>query len=426
MEETTKKKDRIETKKQNKFIQFLKKHKKKFIMLVLLCIMIYIIYLVVNLFRNPTDTVYIERGQIQEEETGIGYIVRDETVLKGENYKNGIEQIKTEGEKVAKGEAVFRYYSNNEESLVEKIQELDTKIDEAMANQESVVTSDTKVLEEQIDSKISELYGESDLTKIQDNKQTITNSMTRKAQIAGELSPAGSYLQKLIDQRKKYENQLNSGTEDISASRSGVVSYRVDGYEDVLSTDDFSKYTKDFLNNLNLRTGQIVPTSNESGKIINNYYCYIVSVLESDQAKEAEVGDEVGLRLPSGTVVDATIEYKTIEGNDSIITFKIEKAVEELISYRKVSFGVIWWSASGMKVPNQALSTEEKDGNQISYVTRKRIGYEDKIIVKVLNSNEKYSIVTNYTSEELGELGYTSAEIRSMPSISIYDEILLN
>ena len=426
MEETTKKKDRGKTKKQNKFIHFLKKHKKKFIMLILLCIMAYIIYLVVNLFRNPTDTVYVEMGQIQEEETGIGYIVRDETVLKGENYKNGIEQIKTEGEKVAKGESVFRYYSNNENNLVEKIQELDTKIDEAMANQEGIVTSDTKVLEEQIDSKISELYGESDLTKIQDNKQTISSNMTRKAQIAGELSPAGSYLQKLIDERSKYENELNSGAEYINASRSGVVSYRVDGYEDVLSTDDLSKYTTDFLDNLNLRIGQIIPTSNESGKVINNYYCYIVSVLESEQAKNAEVGDEVALRLPSGTVVDATIEYKTIENDNSIITFKIEKAVEELISYRKISFNVIWWSASGMRVPNQAISTEEKDGNKISYITRTRIGYEDKIIVKVLDSNEKYSIVTNYTSEELGELGYTSAEIRNMPSISIYDEILLN
>ena len=121
VEETTKKKDRGKTKKQNKFIHFLKKHKKKFIMLILLCIMAYIIYLVVNLFRNPTDTVYVEMGQIQEEETGIGYIVRDETVLKGENYKNGIEQIKTEGEKVAKGESVFRYYSNNEDNLAEKI-----------------------------------------------------------------------------------------------------------------------------------------------------------------------------------------------------------------------------------------------------------------------------------------------------------------
>lgn len=79
-----------------------------------------------------------------------------------------------------------------------------------------------------------------------------------------------------------------------------------------------------------------------------------------------------------------------------------------------------------MKVPNQAITTEEKDGNQISYITRIRIGYEDKILVKVLKSNERYSIVKNYTSEELGELGYTSTEIRSMPSVSIYDEILLN
>lgn len=429
MEETAKIRDKEEVKekkKTNKFISFLTKHKKIIIMLVLLCILAYIIYIVVNLIKNPTDTVYVEMGQIQEEETGFGYIVRDETVLKGENYKNGIEQIKTEGEKVAKGEPVFRYYSNDESKLVEKIKELDEKIDEAMAKENSVVTSDTKVLEEQIDTKINELYGESDLTKIQENKQTVLNNMTKKAKIAGEYSPAGSYLKKLIDERSNYENQLNFGTEDINASRSGVVSYRVDGYEDVLSPNDFSKYTTEFLNNLKLKTGQIVPTSSESGKIIDNYYCYIVSVLDSEQAINAEVGDEVKIRLPSGNEVDATIEYKTVEEEQSVITFKIEKGVDELISYRKISFSVIWWSASGMKVPNQAITTEEKDGNQISYITRIRIGYEDKILVKVLKSNERYSIVKNYTSEELGELGYTSTEIRSMPSVSIYDEILLN
>ena len=429
MEETAKIRDKEEVKekkKTNKFISFLTKHKKIIIMLVLLCILAYIIYIVVNLIKNPTDTVYVEMGQIQEEETGFGYIVRDETVLKGENYKNGIEQIKTEGEKVAKGEPVFRYYSNDESKLVEKIKELDEKIDEAMAKENSVVTSDTKVLEEQIDTKINELYGESDLTKIQENKQTVLNNMTKKAKIAGEYSPAGSYLKKLIDERSNYENQLNSGTEDINASRSGVVSYRVDGYEDVLSPNDFSKYTTEFLNNLKLKTGQIVPTSSESGKIIDNYYCYIVSVLDSEQAINAEVGDEVKIRLPSGNEVDATIEYKTVEEEQSVITFKIEKGVDELISYRKISFSVIWWSASGMKVPNQAITTEEKDGNQISYITRIRIGYEDKILVKVLKSNERYSMVKNYTSEELGELGYTSTEIRSMPSVSIYDEILLN
>lgn len=429
MENQTKVKEKEKNnakKKNNKFIKLLKMHKKKILMLVLLCIVIYIVYVVIQLIRKPTDTVYVEMGQIQEEENAVGYIIRDETVLKGENYKNGIEQVKTEGEKVAKGEEIFRYYSNNEGKLVEKIKELDEKIDEAMAESENPYSADAKVLEEQIDQRINQLYEESDLKVIQNSKQEIANNMTKKAKIVGEKSPAGSYLKKLIDERSKYENQLNSGVEYLTATKSGIVSYRVDGYEEILTTDDFGKYTKEFLQELNLKTGQIIPTSSESGKIIDNYYCYIVCVLDSDYARDAEVDDVVSLRLPSGKEIKATIEYKTVEDDEYIITFKIEKDVEELISYRKISFSIIWWSSSGLKVPNQAIHTEEKNGNEISYVTRTRIGYEDKILVKVLKKNERYSIVTKYTSEELLELGYTSQEIVSMPNIAIYDEILIN
>ena len=205
-----------------------------------------------------------------------------------------------------------------------------------------------------------------------------------------------------------------------------MVSYRVDGYEEILTTEDFSKYTKKFLENLKLRTGQIIPTSSESGKIIDNYSCYIVSVLDSDYARDVEVGDSLSLILPSGSEVDATVEYKTNQDNEYIITFKIDKGVEELISYRKMSFSIVWWSKSGLKVPNSAISEEKQNENNIAYITRTRIGYEDKILVKILKSNEKYSIVTNYSTEELTEMGYTSSEIRSMPNIAIYDEILIN
>lgn len=412
-------------KKDNKLIKFLKKHRKKILLLLLVCVLIYIIYVVVQLIRKPTDTVYVEMGQIREEEVAVGYIIRDEEVIQGENYKNGIEQIKTEGEKVAKGEAIFRYYSNNEENLVEKIKELDEKIDIAMEESENLPTSDTKALEDQIDSKIYDLYEESDLTEIQNNKEEIISNMSKKSKIAGEESPAGSYLKKLIDERSEYENQLTSGEEYIEATKSGIVSYRVDGYEDILTTDDFGKYTKDFLEELNLKTGQIIPMSSEAGKIVDNYSCYIVCVLDSEYARDAEVGDSVTIKLPSGKEVEASIEYKIIEGEEYILTLKINEGVEELTSYRKISFSIIWWSKSGLKVPNTAISREEKDGNEISYVTRTRIGYEDKIIVKVLKKNEKYSIVTNYTSDELQELGYLISEIRSMPNIAIYDEILI-
>ena len=303
---------------------------------------------------------------------------------------------------------------------------MDAKIDEAMSEPDNPLTSDTRVLEEQIDKSINNLYNESNLTKITEAKKEILNNMTRKAKLTGELSPAGSYLKKLVDERQNYENQLNSGAEYLSATRSGVVSYRVDGYEELFTTDDFGKYDKEFLEELNLKTGQIIPSSNESGKIIDNYQCYIVCILDSEYAKQAEVGDKLKLRLLSGAEVDATIEYKTVEDSDYIMTFRIEKNVNELISYRKISFSIIWWSESGLKIPNQAISYEQKGDNQIPYVIRTRIGYEDKIYVKILESNEKYSIVTNYTSTELTELGFTASEILSLYSISIYDEILTN
>ena len=89
-------------KKKNKLIVVLSKYKKQILFILLLCILIYIINIVVNLIINPTDTVFVEMGQIEEKETAVGYIIRDETVLKGENYKNGIEQIKAEGEKLQK------------------------------------------------------------------------------------------------------------------------------------------------------------------------------------------------------------------------------------------------------------------------------------------------------------------------------------
>ena len=424
MKRTTNVEKKNEKKKENKFIKFLKKHRKKILLLVLLCIFAYITYIVIQLIKNPTDTVYVEMGQIREEELAVGYIIRDETVLKGDNYKNGLEQIKTEGEKVAKGESVFRYYSNNEENLVKKIQELDEKIDEAMAKEDSLV--DTKVLEEQIDVKINELYGESNLKVIQNNKDEILTNMSKKSKIAGEQSPAGSYLKKLIDERKEYENELNSGAKALEATKSGIVSYRIDGYEDVFTADDFGKYTKDFLDDLKLKTGQIIPMSSEAGKIVDNYNCYIVCVLDSEYSDSAEVGDEVTIKLPSGKETDATIEYKTVDGRENILTLKIDEGVEELTSYRKISFSIVWWSKTGLRIPNSAIKTEEKNGNQISFVTRTRIGYEDKIIVKILKTNEKYSIVTNYTSDELTDLGYTIEEIRQMPNVAIYDEILLN
>lgn len=45
---------------------------------------------------------------------------------------------------------------------------------------------------------------------------------------------------------------------------SGVISYRVDGLEEDLSPENFSKFNKELLESYNLKTGQVVAASSNS------------------------------------------------------------------------------------------------------------------------------------------------------------------
>ena len=143
--------------------------------------------------------------------------------------------------------SIFRYYSSGEEKLTSKIKDLDAKIDEAISKETSLPLRDTKALEKQIENQIIELRKENNIQNISKTKKEISNNIVKKAKIAGEYSPAGSDLKKLIDERTKYENQLNEGAEYVKSPISGAVSYKVDGYEEVFTTDDFSKINAKFL-----------------------------------------------------------------------------------------------------------------------------------------------------------------------------------
>lgn len=390
------------------------------VVLILALVFIYAVYLVAKLVQNPTNTFMVTNGKISQEESDIGYIIREETVVKGQNYKNGMVKIKNEGEKVAKGDSVFRYYSSGEEELKNKIAELDVEIQSIMQNEKSSFPSDVKLLESQIEKELDSIYGVNNAQKIQEYKKNINSYITKKAKIS---SPSNSRLKELLSQREEYENRLTSDSENVNAPESGIVSYRVDGLESVLTTEDFTKFNKNFLQELKLKTGQTVASSEEVGKIINNYQCYIVFNSNTNEAKSSKVGDTIKIRVQNSDTVKASVENIIDEDDGSkTITVKITNDVEKLIAYRKISFDIIWWDAEGFRIPNEAI----KEENGLSYVVRNRNGYYNKMLVKILKQNDEYCIVRQYKTEELEELGFTSSQIYSMRNIALYDEIVLN
>lgn len=409
----------------NVLLDKIKKNKKKkrqrriIVYIGTIALMIYILYAIYLLLINPTDKVTVEEGTVYQEEVDIGYIIRDEQVVKGENYKNGMEQIIPEGKKAAKNEDIFRYYSKNETELKQQIADLDSKIQEASKSEKNnIPLAEAKQLENQLDEKIKELSKITDMTKIAEYKKQIDSIISKKSKLVGETSETGSYLKQLYNQRAELEKKLNSGAEYVKAPKSGIVSYKVDGLEETLTPSNFSSLSKDFLNKLNLKTGQIVATSDECGKIIDNSYCYIATISNTEEGKNAKVDDTVRVRFSDNKTIKAKIVYVSKENdNENLIILSLDREIEKLANYRKISFDLIWWSNTGFKIPNSAIV--EKDG--INYVVRNRAGYYDKIAIKVEKKNDKYSIVSNYSLQELNDLN-----IKQTATIAIYDELILN
>ena len=92
------------------------------------------------------------------------------------------------------------------------------------------------------------------------------------------------------------------------------------------------------------------------GKVIDNFSCYIVTILNSEKAKEAKVGDKLKVSFSEEKENSAEIKYiKPEDTGNNIIVLETKELTEELINYRKLSFNLIWWSYAGLKVPNQAI-----------------------------------------------------------------------
>ncbi|MBR2705005.1 MAG: hypothetical protein IKE91_06020 [Clostridia bacterium] len=388
---------------------------------VCIIISIYLLVLIINIIRKPTSNFVVEEGKIYKEEYAEGYVIREENLIEIPNASNGIVAIRSEGEKVAKGESVYRYCVEDEEEINNKISDIDMQIQNTIdgIEDEEYYSADIKIINAQINSKLDSLYEIDDLQKIGQGKTEIGNYLTKKIKIRAEDSD-NNELKSLLKQRDAFENELKEESSYIYADDSGVISYRVDGLESKLTSEDLSYLNESFLNDLNIETGKLIASTTDSGKIVNNFKCNIACLLDSEEAKNCEVGKTIKLRLQDSKEIPAKIIKKDEQASGKqLIVFEVTNSVVDLIKYRKVSFDVIWWSYSGLKIPNSAIKYE----GDFAYVTRNRAGLKEKIVVKVLKSNDKYSIVENYTYSELKEAGYDMSSLSNKKTISVFDQI---
>lgn len=416
----------------------MKKQKKNqnliFVLLsILIIILIYFVICIVRFFRQPADTVLIKNGEVIKYEEVVGYIIRNEKVLDTSSYEGTPKANVDDATKVSKGTEIVTYMSREKEQLTEKIAKLDDKIQEAMESKQTILPNDVKVLDSEIEIYLYTNVKESNnVYSIYESKNLINEKIEKKAKIAGDLSPVGSQLKSLIEERTSYEKQINDSEKILKTPEAGLVSFRVDNYENVLSPSVISKLTLAELEKIKINNNQIIPISTSKVKIVNNFECYIAIPMESEESKEANLNDNVYLRFDNtgDELINATIEYISEEDNKRIIVLKIKSNVEELTKYRKINLDVVWWSDKGLKINKEAIRYSEITGVSgdtviVPTVTIKKSSYTQDVFVKIVREAGDFAIITNYEDKELLNLGVPEELIEDRQTLKMYDEAVL-
>ena len=456
--------------------QKIKVNRKRLVLFyILVFLAIYFIVSIVRLFEKPVDTVLIKKGELINYEEVVGYIIRDEELLDLSTYEGIVKSEVQDATRVSKGAAILKYVSKSEEQIMEKINKLNEKIEVAKESQQTIFSNDVKLIESEIENNIySQIKDNLSLDSIKENKKYLNEKIYKKAKIVGELSPAGSELKNLINERAEYEKQLNDAEKSLIAPEAGLVSYRIDGFENILTYDSISLLTSEKLAELKLSLDQTIPIDTKNIKLIDNFKCYIAVPMHSEEASNVMLNDTVYLRFSNSddTLIPAQVEYISNEEDGTLIVFKINSNVEELTKYRKISLDVVWWRSTGLKVNKEVLfdtelqvvvSGEEASGDEVATASevinsgdisgdigdiiekpadvptnpvktktikiptikiRKAYSEED-VFVKVLKETDEFVIIDNYKDAELLEMGVDESLITNRKTLKMFDEAVM-
>lgn len=202
-------------------------------------------------------------------------------------------------------------------------------------------------------------------------KASFEGAVERKAE-SGDLLRSGSVV-------------VTLGETEIANGSRGIVSYRYDGYEDRLSSENMLEIKSSFISEYKKAKASVkeaVSGHAKSGdvvfKIIDNSNWYLMCWMSEDKASIFEEGQSVSARIDENSELPMTVESISKQGEEMQIIFSCNRTYKDFDMYRVKECEIIASSYSGIILNSDSIF--EKDGVKGVYVVDK---FDNKNFVRV-------------------------------------------
>ena len=379
-----------------------------------------------NWLSKDTVSIDILRIGIIEESVNVeGLLVRDEVLLDPPDSDGKFIPEVSEGERIPAYCRVATISDKASLGLLKELEDINEKIILAQndrAKKTDFFSEDMAKIDENIGEKVQSIINQSNTNSMENIGQLtldVDKLIEKKASIAGGES-SDTHINSLKQEKNTILQKINLNTSQVISQYSGIVSYVIDGYEQVLTPKALKELTPGIVGDINEKQLQNISGYEEvkAGKpfmkVIKGNNTYIAAVIEQDKAGIFKAGASIKVRLNSiGTMALAVVtDISEKNGGKCMITVRIDRYSEELSSMRKINVDLIKDSYEGLKLPLKCLYSPDSDWKKAKVMLIKANCAVQRE-VEVMCRDSEYAIIK--TPEN---------EIKK--TVSLYDTYVLN
>lgn len=373
---------------------------KKYISIIIVVLVFVSICVAMRVASTSVLTEKAVYTTIENSVSAKGFIVRDETAYYARSGGTAYFNVE-EGKRISRDSLVATVYKGDvKEETLKTLSMIDTKLFQAYsdAGKSILHKSDSGSIENDIHSRVSEIYGyadDNDIERISETRNAI-NSLRKY----GEYN-ADAEIGKLEEQKRITEGAIGLAKDEIYTEISGVFSTYLDGLESVLQSERIEEYTPNYIKTLKVSEaedtyGRRVETGTPICKVMNNHVWYTLVVINGSNAGECEEDKNVKLRFKNmaNAEVEGTITYMSEpdENNDMAVLVRCSTYVESVFSYREADVDIIFESYTGYRVPTHAIRAYDNSKYKVVAQAGSQT-FECAVNVLYTDSDGGYSIV---------------------------------
>lgn len=361
-----------------------------------------------TIFGMGYRTIRAEADVLVDRIDGTALVIKSEKVYDIKN-SGSVEFLKEEGMKVAVGEDIIRVTNINED--------LDQQLD---------------IVEKQLSDLGIDYYSkEENLNLLEDIQEKINlgnyndiNEYLEDLDISKDSNLVAENLESLLIRQEELKSQIDNSNRSSSSDVSGILSYEIDGYEDVLKAQDFENYRYDSLDfskiteklKENTKTDEAKAT-NTQYKIIDDYIWYIAQKIEDERILEFEEGQVYNIQISEEGPLRARIVVVNSEETKGVILLEIRDKLHEYYDRRIIDLSLIKNETNTYKLPSRSIV--EKDGKAGVYINH-IYGMVRFVPVNIVGEYDDITHVSRGNND-----AYITIDGEEVRTITQFDEIFL-